>query len=287
MTASSELRSVRPHLTRAAGEAPTSAPSPARIELARAACQRTGWALGAGLMLVVAGLGLHASTLDRSLFLAINAWQGLPAAIPSALSVAGLGVSVFVGVCAWSRRPAGLLASLLLAFVLGTVLVHGLKYGLRWPRPLAVLTPGEVHHIGLHVTGRAMPSGHATSAFALWALLVGNVPGAWVVRIGAGLFAVGVAWARMAVGAHWPGDVLVGAGLGLWVGIAALALARHWRLARRWDRPAPRMLLRAALLACAVYLVAVPTGYPAADPLPWVLAGTAAWSALQARSPHP
>ena len=279
MTAPSELTS---------GPAP-SPPVPARALFAwpQVSVHRATWAVAFGAALIVAGLVLHATAYDRLIFLSLNAGSGLPEAIPSMLSVAGLGVSVFVGVCAWTRRPSGLLSSLLLAFVLGTLLVHGLKYGLRWPRPGAVLLPEQVHRIGLQVSGRAMPSGHAATAFTVWALLMGSLPRSWRALVGGGLLAVGVAWSRLAVGAHWPGDVLVGAGLGLWVGTAALGLSRRWDLATRWDRAGLRTLLRCVLLACAVYLIVVPTGDPAAEPMPWVLAAVAGWTAWRARGLHP
>lgn len=266
-----------------AAHAAPAVPPPAPRPMPR----RAGWAMVIGAALVASGAALHGTAADRAIFLAINAWPGTPEALASLFSVAGLGVSVFVCFCAWPRRPPGLLASLLLAFVLGTLLVHGLKYGLRWPRPGAVLPAEEVHRIGLLVSGRAMPSGHATTVFAVWALLLGSLPRSAWAALGGGLLALGVTWSRVAVGAHWPGDVLVGAGLGLWVGTAALGLSSRWALATRWDRPGLRLALRCALLACALYLLIVPTGYPAADPLPWLLAAAAGWAAWRAQDLSP
>lgn len=235
----------------------------------------------AGGLLMLLGLWLHHSPLNRSGFALLNQLWLVPPVWPSVLSVAGLGVSVLVLVAAWPRRPEGLLTGLLLAFVLGSVLVHGLKYGLNLPRPLAVLPAEAVRLIGLKVTARAMPSGHAATLFALLALLASHPQGRRWATAAVAVLALLVAWARVAAGAHWPADVLVGMGLGLWIGLAAQALLH--RSSGRWlktlRQPGPQRALRLFLFACALYLCLVPTEFPAAEPLPLLLAALAAWTA--------
>ncbi|MEO1338662.1 MAG: phosphatase PAP2 family protein, partial [Myxococcota bacterium] len=69
-------------------------------------------------------------------------------------------------------------------------------------------------------TGRSMPSGHATVAFAFLASA-----GPFLIRIqrrrlavGLAILAIGVAGARVVLGVHYPSDVLVGAVVGGLVG---------------------------------------------------------------------
>jgi hypothetical protein len=121
-----------------------------------------------------------------------------------------------------------------------------------------------------------------------------------------GLLAIGIALSRLAVGAHWPCDAFVGAGLGLLFG----SLAPHaWpvgAMTRLLGRPLGQRLMAAGLLACAFSISATPallqasgldaakwardleTGYPLAAPLQIVLALVAlagAWRWWRASRP--
>jgi len=166
----------------------------------------------------------------------------------------------------------------------------------------------------------SMPSGHSAMAFAMLALLVGEkrrldersaVGGPLATSTGlvlVALLALGIALSRLAVGAHWPSDACVGAGLGLVFG----SLAPHaWptrALARLLDRATGQRLMAAGLLVSAACIAATPalleatglasarwarqleTGYPAAAPLQAVLAlvalaGAARWWRASLRAP--
>jgi undecaprenyl-diphosphatase len=75
--------------------------------------------------------------------------------------------------------------------------------------------------------GWSFPSGHATTAFA------GAVALSYLWRRAAPLFfllAAAIAFSRVYVGVHYPGDVLAGAALGSLVGLAWVAA---FRLPRR------------------------------------------------------
>jgi len=64
---------------------------------------------------------------------------------------------------------------------------------------------------------RSMPSGHTSSAFAMMTVIAKRY-NRWWVKIPAYTFAVSVACQRMNTRSHWASDVIVGAGIGYWVG---------------------------------------------------------------------
>jgi membrane-associated phospholipid phosphatase len=83
------------------------------------------------------------------------------------------------------------------------------------------------------------PSGHASTAFALVAGLLGRVPG-WRRRLV--LAAAGVGASRIILNAHFLSDVLVGGLIGWWAGQWGAGLAERHRLApwRPVARPEPQ-----------------------------------------------
>ncbi len=91
------------------------------------------------------------------------------------------------------------------------------------PRPF-VADPGSVHVFAQHVVDPGFPSDHATAAFAIGvALLLRQRAWGAIVLVGATILAVG----RVAMGVHYPSDVLAGALLG-----ATVALTLHQPRAR-------------------------------------------------------
>jgi len=111
----------------------------------------------------------------------------------------------------------GLLAALALAEV-----VKGL---VNRPRPAEVFHTLYVVPEGL---GRSFPSGHATAAFALAALLSVCWPRG---RLLWWAMALGVAWSRIYLGLHFPSDCAGGAVLG--AGLVWGAVWVGWRLGPR------------------------------------------------------
>lgn len=118
-------------------------------------------------------------------------------------------------------RKFGLTA--LAAFVLSGLAVQALKLLAGRPRPGAGLSAWDAFHLSLTGGMNSFPSGHATTSFALAAVLSARFPrGAWQFY---GL-AILVALGRVVGGSHFPSDVLAGAALGMLVGWFSV-----WRMA--------------------------------------------------------
>ena len=192
-------------------------------------------ALCCGILGLALGLGLHASPWDRPLLLALH--QGRPGPEALWLFLTQLGDSALVGLVllALAGADGARRALVLKTWLLGAVLSPLLKNLINSPRPLAVLEPGLLQVIGQPPSGwHSMPSGHSLAAAALVGVLglfwAPRRPWLWVPLA---LLALAIGCSRVAVGAHWPGDVLAGLGLGTLVVVVAQTWERH----RPWARP--------------------------------------------------
>jgi membrane-associated phospholipid phosphatase len=155
--------------------------------------------------------------------------------------------------------------AIVVASLTAALLCRGLKIIFAMPRPAAVLDASEITIIGASLRHHSFPSGHTASAFAFAAV--------WVAQLGwrRALPIVGLAvlagFSRVAVGAHWPLDVLAGAALGTLAAWAGVVWTRHFRWGLRvgvhWG-----MVLVATLAVCSLPFDG--QGYPGS--LPWRLA---------------
>lgn len=103
------------------------------------------------------------------------------------------------------------------AFVLDTALVEALKILAHYPRPFVTLPPDTMRIIGEPLDRKeyyySFPSGHASFA----TLIIGSI-WAFMNRYGKTLgclFVLWAGWSRIALGAHYPADVLAGIIIGL------------------------------------------------------------------------
>lgn len=99
-----------------------------------------------------------------------------------------------------------------LGYVFNGLTISYLKDALAFPRPLAVLGPGAVTVLGPDRVANSFPSGHATFAFLVAAALAPGTPR--VIQVALWTFAALAALSRVAVGAHFPADVVAGALIG-------------------------------------------------------------------------
>lgn len=101
-----------------------------------------------------------------------------------------------------------------------------LKPWADFPRPLAVFGTQMVHVLGEPKFTHSFPSGHAAFASVLATTLALSSSRRWGMVLA--LFAIWVAWSRIAVGAHFPADVVGGLLVGFLCTLAAYGLSGFW-----------------------------------------------------------
>lgn len=196
--------------------------------------QRMGW-IAAGLLLVLGAWllggmvsGTAPGATDRAIegALALRRGEAPDAliAIWQAISWIGGGGQRYIVVilCAillarWSGWQSG--AAMILAAFLSNMASNAMKAHFARPRP------DMVPHLD-HVNSFSYTSGHATSAALVYLLFVVLVPtahrGRWLAAGFIAAFLTG--WSRIALGVHWPSDVLGGWMLGGAFVLFAMAL---------------------------------------------------------------
>jgi membrane-associated phospholipid phosphatase len=219
----------------------------------------------------------------------------LPEAVWANLTLLGFGWVILIVAGIFDRRDGQGMLAALLALVAGGICVQLIKAAFGVARPAAAMGLGDITVIGVPVLhSGSMPSGHAAAAGATATLLVLLLQqrqrlNRWRLVAVAVFFGL-VAGSRVAVGAHWPADVLVGSGLGMLCGALSWLLAGRWltrvsqpatasaasttRLRHRWLWMCTGDLLAAALC------LGENTGYPQALMLQQALGVLAIVSAM-------
>jgi membrane-associated phospholipid phosphatase len=214
-------------------------------------------ALAAG---AVALSGANVSLFAATQAITVALPDGLWAFVTDQASTASVAAWLSLSLLAWPRAAA----AVLLSWPAGLVLVRGLKHLVDAPRPEVLLPPEAIHVIGVSLSGLSFPSGHTATAFAVAAaLLLSLTPGRqrrWALP--ALLLAALVGLSRIAVGAHWPVDVLAGAAIGWLCGLSGAWWSARWRF---WERRAGLAVLCALGLLAGVLRMRLDTGYPAAQ----------------------
>ena len=236
------------------------------------------WLLSA-LALVLAGVLVQLTPLNRDWMVGAHGLSLLPDAFWSALTLLAFGWSALILVSIADRGAQGARA-VLLAFLLGGGLAQVLKLWFALPRPGLVLPEGVLHFIGSPVLNSpSMPSGHALAAFSvgsLWVCLLRQRGRHRRLELLAWMLAALMAGSRIAVGAHWPADVLVGSGLGLATGWLAWQLQARWLRRGFWISHWVPLLVE---LLAAFAAFSAREGYPQVLALQWLLGAVALASA--------
>ena len=210
------------------------------------------WALPPLLFVASAPLWLH--WYEPTMFLAINqACVGIAAPVWTGFSMLGNAWAVLGLTAPLVVLAPRLLWAWLCAAPFAIVFARGGKGLLESPRPAAEVDNAQMRIVGEVLHNVSMPSGHTLTAFAVASGIYFSLPPERRWRHGwLFVLAAGAGLSRMAVGAHWPGDVAVGASLGLLSGMLG-----QWLLMRLKPKhflpTAWSLRLVAVLLLAAVY----------------------------------
>ena len=178
---------------------------------------------------------LMTSGWNQAWMLSIHAAPLLPTWFWSLINLGGDAWVILLILLLIERFPGEMTSWVLKTWLIGALVSQLIKNLLPMPRPASVL---GVENLSLidhpPLLSGSMPSGHALAAIscALIVCAVLQLRGAkhWHLSIVA-LTAAMAAWARVAVGAHWPSDVIAGAGLAFLV----VALGLLWERQHSWN----------------------------------------------------
>ena len=210
------------------------------------------WSVPVVLFLVSAPLWLH--WWEPQMFVAINTLcMPVAAQFWTGLSLLGNGWGILGVTAPLLVLAPRLMWAWLCAAPFAILFARTGKFFLESPRPAAVVDNAQMRIVGEVLHNVSMPSGHTLTAFAVASGIFFAIPRARRMRhIWLLVLATGTGLSRIAVGAHWPGDVAVGASLGLLAGLLGNQLLA--RMAPVHCQPTHWSLrLVAVLVALAVY----------------------------------
>jgi membrane-associated phospholipid phosphatase len=142
--------------------------------------------------------------------------------------------AIIFGLASWLLVfKTELLKKFILGAIFTSLVVQGAKYGITVERPPGVLAPEVFILLQEKISFFSFPSGHSATIFLIACILYyqPNTP----VWLCVALLTVAslVAFSRVAVGVHWPIDVLTGALVGWMMGVFSIYLNSKVSFARQ------------------------------------------------------
>ena len=242
------------------------------------------------LLLLGAALWVQSQPIlpaQRALFLQINqSAQVLSPALWSALTLLGDAGVLFALLSPLLLVRPQLMLAVIAAVPLGGLFSVLFKRLFDAPRPATVLDLAQFHVIGPLLNNHSFPSGHTISAFAAAGAVLATLaftakataspsPTASSSTLRSVVLAISiiglaalVGLSRIAVGAHWPVDVLAGASGGWLAGLSGAATAR--RYPSLWNHAVAQRVMGGALLGVLAWLLRHPVEYPLGAAVVWI-----------------
>ena len=153
--------------------------------------------------------------INQSLFLRLNhAAQFMPITWWGYITYLGDGMAVGCILAVVYRKDPKIALVGIIAVLTSGIIVQVLKSYFSIPRPAGILNMDEFYLFGDILKSRGFPSGHASTAFSLLGTFFytcDNNKQGWLFFSAALL----IAFSRVAIGVHWPADILVGSMIGL------------------------------------------------------------------------
>ena len=204
---------------------------------------------------------------NTSAFLALNQVSTLiPAIVWAHLTVAADAAVGFAIMTLVVRRDPELVYWGIFGGIVVAIVVHVGKDFFAVSRPPGVLSADAFRNIGPALKNGSFPSGHTATAFYLAGLIASLKPTRgfmlWCLSV-----AMLLGFSRIAVGVHWPEDVMVGAAIGWGLGWGTAWIAHN--------RPTiNRNKLLFTLVICligSIHLVWVETYFEGVKPSQWIV----------------
>lgn len=174
--------------------------------------------IASGGFMIAASLTCWWFGIDARLHYSLHLSPALGAVVVRLSALGGAAVMIPVALVGCTfllvRKRRADAAWLFLTIAIGRLGIEGLKLVVSRPRP-------PVEDWLEHVHSWSFPSSHSAGTMmtcVALALLFGRGDGAVLLALFAALF---IGWTRVALGVHWPSDVMAGWGIGLvWMGLA-------------------------------------------------------------------
>jgi len=203
---------------------------------------------------------------NQSLFLWLNhLCSPLPDWFWSSMTINGHTSMIFALFAPLLFRHSKIVTALFASSLVGGVVSTTIKEALQIPRPPAVLALDHFHLIGDKLELVSFPSGHSLAAFAAVTLLIlGLQLRGWRLLVALWIASL-VGLSRVAVGAHWPLDVLGGCVLGTFCALAGWAISSRIYSKWQWPRSGVYLSCQAGIiLIVSASLFHTDMGYPLA-----------------------
>jgi membrane-associated phospholipid phosphatase len=188
---------------------------------------RSAWAWAPPLVAALLAAVIAATGTNHSLFLMLNhAGHRLGENFWVNLTLLGDGAVALAVVLPCIRRSPQCFWAALIAAVLATLYVQGMKQVINVPRPPAWFAPGEFFQAGPVYRAVSFPSGHAAAIFAISGIWIMSHTRHYLLRTTLLVLALLVSLSRVMVGVHWPLDLLggmLGGWLAAWCGLVVYA----------------------------------------------------------------
>lgn len=169
------------------------------------------------------------------------------------------------------KRPQ-LVFHIVITGLLCTLAIYGLKHSLDIIRPHLALNRDLFHFIETDITSPARPSGHSATAFFIAGTLYASHK-MTALRVAVLLLASLIALSRIAIGVHWPLDLIWGAFVGLAMGYTGayltLTISPRACAKKRDDQDASDDHRGLYIRVAGLSLCALITGVLIAKPLPY------------------
>lgn len=235
------------------------------------------------LLLMLAQTDMQALTLEIQ-----SLTRKLPDTFWSSVTLLGHG-SVLLALLSltWKKRPDWIIAGICAAPIAG-LYSRLLKQWIGGPRPASILPADQLHIIGERLMAGSFPSGHTTTAFLLAGVIMlsGCVPRKLATL--ALVLAVCTGLSRIAVGAHWPVDVIAGAAGGWLSAAIGVAIMQH---SKRLHARGSKLAIALIILGASIALLFTHTGYPLGQPFQYLAAcigifAASSWAIAEWRTAH-